>query len=253
MTRGNCGKTTVGIKRDNSAIEISADRVPAKDLKDISYTHDLPGDTFRLLSKDVAYLKLSSVKMAEAAKYIESAAGTKGLIVDIRNYPSEFMVFALGSLFVDQKTDFVRFTRGDLSNPGAFHWGAPLSLEPQQPHYRGKVVILVDEVSQSQAEYTALAFRSSPRAVVIGSTTAGADGNVSAIPLPGGLRSMISGISVFYPDKKPTQRVGIIPDREVKPTIAGIRSGRDEVLEAAIREIVGKNISAAQIEKMITH
>jgi len=253
MTRGNCGKTTIGIKRDNSAIEISADRVPAKDLKDISYTHDLPGDTFRLLSKDVAYLKLSSVKMAEAAKYIESAAGTKGLIVDIRNYPSEFMVFALGSLFVDQKTDFVRFTRGDLSNPGAFHWGAPLSLEPQQPHYRGKVVILVDEVSQSQAEYTALAFRSSPRAVVIGSTTAGADGNVSAIPLPGGLRSMISGISVFYPDKKPTQRVGIIPDREVRPSIAGIRAGRDEVLEAAIREIVGKDVPAAEIEKMIEH
>jgi C-terminal processing protease CtpA/Prc len=253
MTRGECGKTAIGIKRNNAAMEISAERVPAKDLKGIEYTHDLPGDTFRLLSKDVAYLKLSSVKMADAAKYIESAAGTKGLIVDIRNYPSEFMVFALGSLFVDQKTDFVRFTLGDLSNPGAFHWNAPLWLEPQQPHYPGKVVILVDEVSQSQAEYTAMAFRSSPRAVVIGSTTAGADGNVSAIPLPGGLRSMISGISVFYPDKKPTQRVGIIPDREVKPTIAGIRAGRDEVLEAAIREIVGKEVPAAQIEKMIEH
>jgi hypothetical protein len=39
----------------------------------------------------------------------------------------------------------------------------------------------------------------------------GANGNVSSIPLPGGQRSMISGIGVFYPDKKPTQRVGIIP------------------------------------------
>jgi hypothetical protein len=39
----------------------------------------------------------------------------------------------------------------------------------------------------------------------------GTDGSVSSIPLPGGLRSMISGIAVFYPDKKPTQRVGIIP------------------------------------------
>ena len=98
-----------------------------------------------------------------------------------------------------------------------------------------------------------MAFRSSPRAIVIGSTTAGADGNVSAIPLPGGLRSMISGISVFYPDKKPTQRVGMIPNREVKQTIAGIRAGRDEVLEAAIREIVGKDVPAAQIEQMARH
>lgn len=253
MTRGNCGRTTIRVRRNNAAMEISAERVSPKDLTGITFAHDLPGETFRLLSKDVAYLKLSSVKVDQAAKYIESAAGTKGLIVDIRNYPSEFVVFALGSLFVDQKTDFVRFTQADFSNPGAFHWGAPFFLEPRQPHYPGKVVIIVDEVSQSQAEYTAMAFRSSPRATVIGSTTAGADGNVSAIPLPGGFRSMISGIGVFYPDKKPTQRIGIIPNREVRPTIAGIRAGRDEVLEAAIREIAGKDLSAVQIEKMIGH
>jgi C-terminal processing protease CtpA/Prc len=252
MTRGECGKATMRVSRNDSAIEINAERVPFKDLK-IAFAHDLPGETFRLLSKDVAYLKLSSVKLDQAAKYIESAAGTKGLIVDIRNYPSEFVVFALGSLFVDKQTDFVRFTEADLSNPGAFHFGPLLSLPAQQPHYEGKVVVLVDEVSQSQAEYTTMAFRSSPRAIVVGSTTAGADGNVSAIPLPGGFRSMISGIGVFYPDKKPTQRIGIIPDREVKPTIAGIAAGRDEVLEAAVREIVGKDVPAAEIEKMIRH
>jgi C-terminal processing protease CtpA/Prc len=249
MTRGDCGKTTIRIRRSNSAMEIGVERVPSTDLTRFAFTHDLPGETFRLLSKDVAYLKLSTVKLDQAAKYIESAAGTKGLIVDIRNYPSEFVVFALGSLFVDQQTDFVRPTRGDLSNPGAFYWGMPFSLMPQQPHYPGKVVILVDELTQSQAEYTAMSFRSSPRARIIGSTTAGADGNVSAIPLPGGFRSMISGVGVFYADKKPTQRIGIIPDREVKPTIAGIRAGRDEVLEAAIREIVGKDIPALRRSK----
>jgi hypothetical protein len=47
-------------------------------------------------------------------------------------------------------------------------------------------VILVDETSVSQAEYTAMAFRSARRATVIGSTTGGADGNASPIPLPGG-------------------------------------------------------------------
>jgi C-terminal processing protease CtpA/Prc len=46
------------------------------------------------------------------------------------------------------------------------------------------------------------------------------------------LATNISGIGVFYPDKKPTQRVGIIPDIEAKPTIAGIRAGRDEVLKS---------------------
>jgi hypothetical protein len=68
----------------------------------------------------------------------------------------------------------------------------------------------------------------------VGSTTGGADGNVSPVPLPGGLRAAISGIGVFYPDKRPTQQVGIVPNVEVRPTIAGIRAGRDEVLEAAV-------------------
>ena len=45
---------------------------------------------------------------------------------------------------------------------------------------------------------------------------------------------MISGIGVYYPDGKETQRIGIIPDIEIKPTIKGIREGRDELLEKAI-------------------
>jgi hypothetical protein len=213
-------------------------------------THDLPGPAFRLLSKDVAYLKLSSVKDADAASYIQQAAATKGLIIDIRNYPSSFMVFALGSLLVDSATPFARFTVGDLSNPGAFHWGATESLTPEKPHYAGKIVILVDETSMSQSEYTAMAFRSARGAMVVGSTTSGADGNVSPIALPGGLRAMISGIGVFYPDKTPTQQIGIVPNVKVSPTVAGIRAGRDEVLEEALRQILGSQVPVAEVEKM---
>jgi hypothetical protein len=45
---------------------------------------------------------------------------------------------------------------------------------------------------------------------------------------------------VFYPDKRPTQQVGIVPNVEVRPTIAGIRAGRDEVLEAAVGRALGR-------------
>jgi len=247
MTNGNCGEANIRVLRDNQDIKLKTKRV---NVEQSNRWHDLPGETFRLLSKDVAYLKLSSVKSDDAKHYVESAAGTKGLIIDIRNYPSNFMVFALGSLLVQKETQFARYTTGDLSTPGAFHWGESVSLTPAQPHYGGKIVIIVDEVSLSSAEYTSMAFRSAPGAVVVGSTTAGADGNVSPIPLPAGVQGAMSGIGVFYPDKKPTQRVGIIPDVVVRPTIAGIRAGRDEVLEAGIREILGKDVQAEQMVKM---
>lgn len=74
----------------------------------------------------------------------------------------------------------------------------------------------------------------------MGSTTAGADGNVSPFPLPGAARAMISGIGVFYPDGTPTQRVGITPVLEVTPTLEGIREGRDEVLEAGVSRALGR-------------
>jgi C-terminal processing protease CtpA/Prc len=51
---------------------------------------------------------------------------------------------------------------------------------------------------------------------------------------------MISGIGVYYPDGRETQRIGIVPDIEVKPTIEGIKNGKDEVLEKAI-EFIRKN------------
>jgi len=251
MTHGDCARpATLQIRRGSETLNLNAARVAADKLNlQTAATHDRPGDTFRLLSPEVAYLKLSSVKAADAASYIESAAGARGLIIDIRNYPSQFMVFALGNLLAAKPTEFARFTNGDISNPGAFHWGVIESLTPQTPRYAGKIVILVDEISVSQAEYTAMAFRAAG-GVVLGSTTAGADGNVSPIPLPGGLSTMISGIGVFYPDKKPTQRIGILPDQEVKPTIAGIRDGRDEVLEAAIRRILGPDAPEAAIRKL---
>ena len=95
-----------------------------------------------------------------------------------------------------------------------------------------------------------MAFRASLGAIIVGSTTAGADGDVSPFALPGGFRTAISGIGVFYPNKTPTQRIGIVPNVEVRPTIAGIRAGRDEVLEEALRQILGSQVPSAVIEKM---
>jgi C-terminal processing protease CtpA/Prc len=53
----------------------------------------------------------------------------------------------------------------------------------------------------------------------------------------------MSGIGVFYPDHSPTQRVGIVPDLVVHPTVAGIREQRDEVAEAAVRHLTGENVT----------
>jgi C-terminal processing protease CtpA/Prc len=240
LTQGPCGEVKLRVQRGDETFDVASARTSdAPPSQGPHGAHDRPGDAFQLLSKDVAYMKISTLKQKDVKKDVESAMGAKGLIIDIRNYPSDSVLFELGSHLVQRETPFVRFTNADLANPGAFRFTAPVSLKPAEPYYAGRVIVLVDEVTQSSAEYHAMAFRAAPKAMVMGSTTAGADGNVSEIPLPGGLRTMISGIAVLYPDLRQTQRLGIVPDRVVRPTIAGIRAGRDEVLEAAIREIAG--------------
>jgi C-terminal processing protease CtpA/Prc len=56
---------------------------------------------------------------------------------------------------------------------------------------------------------------------------------------------MISGIGVYYPDGTETQRIGIVPDIEVKPTIQGVKDKRDELLEMAIK-IIGVDENGLQ-------
>jgi len=77
-------------------------------------------------------------------------------------------------------------------------------------------------------------YRTITNTVVIGTNSAGADGNVSRLELPGGIQTMFSGIGIYYPDGTETQRIGIVPDIYVWPTVQGVREGRDEVLEKAL-------------------
>jgi C-terminal processing protease CtpA/Prc len=249
LTNGSCGPVQLEVRRSGVTRAVASIRLDASAAGPPSMTHDQPGPTFRIISKDVAYLKLASAPAADMSNYIRRAYGTRGLIIDIRGYPSNFDVFALGSLLVRQPTPFVKLSGADLSNPGAFQMGNALNLAPAEPHYDGKVVVLVDETSLSRAEYTAVALQSAPHTLVIGSTTAGADGDLSGFPLPGGLRSAISGLGVFYPNGTPTQRVGVHVDIEVHPTIRGIRAGRDEVMEAGFHKVV-PGLSLIEVEKL---
>jgi C-terminal processing protease CtpA/Prc len=102
------------------------------------------------------------------------------------------------------------------------------------PTYPGKTVALIDERTLSQAEHAALFLRAANGTLLVGSPSAGANGDVTRFTLPGGVVVSFSGQQVLLPDGSRLQRVGLKPDVEVRPTIAGVRAGRDEVLEKAL-------------------
>ena len=200
------------------------------------------GDTWRLpmyqlLTDDVGYINIGKIKKDSLPLIFKEFVNTKGIIIDIRNYPNEFMPYEMGRYLKPSSTPFVRYTGPDFNNPGAFKYIGFIKNGADDNDsiktYKGLVIILVNEQTQSSAEYTAMALRTAPRVVVMGSQTAGADGDISYVPFPGGFYSPFSGLGIFYPDGRETQGIGIVPDIFVYPTQQGIAAGKDEVLEKA--------------------
>ncbi|WP_294959772.1 S41 family peptidase [uncultured Flavobacterium sp.] len=191
-------------------------------------------EKYKILEDRIGYVDMGALKVGNVSDMVEELKLTKAIIFDLRNYPNG--TFREISNFLNaQEKVFAIYTVPDLNYPGRFKWiqGTACGSENKN-NYRGRVILLMNEDSMSQSEWTAMCFQTAGNTTIIGSQTAGADGNVTEFDLVKAFYTRFSGIGVYYPDGRETQRIGIVPDIEVKPTIQGIQQGRDEVLERAL-------------------
>ncbi len=210
-------------------------------IENINFSFDFDQTVSKTLDDNIGYVNMDLLYPKDVKKTLDSFKNAKALILDVRNYSSGGSMYEVAKYLTPKKKEFVKFTIADLTYPGTYRYTEPLACgEENSEYYKGKVVLLCNESTQSHAEFTLMALQTAPNVITIGSKTAGADGDVSEIPLPGGIKTLMSGIGVYYPSGKETQRVGIVPDIEVKKTVEGIRNHKDEVLDKAL-EILNKN------------
>lgn len=194
-------------------------------------------EKFKILENNIGYVNMKRIMVANIPEMIEKLSNTKAIVFDLRNYPNATL-YDIADFICPSIKPYAIFTYPDLTYPGKFYWSEPNKIGKENPNnYKGKVIVLVNEQSISQSEETAMAFQTAPNTTIIGSQTGGADGNVFQIDFIKEFITKFTGLGTFYPDRKQTQRIGIVPDIEVKPTIKGIQQGRDEVLERAIQFI----------------
>ncbi|TGE24556.1 hypothetical protein E5K00_04910 [Hymenobacter aquaticus] len=213
--------------------------VPAVKVGSVPAAQPAPADSmYRFLTPEVGYIDMARITRAKVPAIMRAFARTKGIVVDQRNYPGEFVATLLPAYLLARPAAYARAVERDPTYPGRFLWQAPDTVRPAGPApYPGRVVVLVNEVSRSQAEFTAMALQATPHCTLLGSQTAGADGNATFITLPGDLKTLMTGIGIYYPDNRETQRVGLVPDVPVRPTVTGLRQGRDELRERAVELI----------------
>ena len=107
-------------------------------------------------------------------------------------------------------------------------------IDPVEPVLTAKFIFLIGCGTISYAEAFLGYIEGYGLGAIVGEPTAGANGNLNFFYLPGGYRVNWTGMKVLKHDGSQHHGVGIIPHVHVKRTIAGIRAGRDEVLEKAV-------------------
>ena len=191
---------------------------------------------YELREDNIGYINLVRIKNTDLESIFSILKNTQAIIIDLRDYPT-ISENDLLPYFVRTDKVFVKQTFADTKYPGRFIFEEGFGGSPtfeSNIKYKGKVVLLVDEATHSHAEWLAMCFKTVKNAIIIGSQTSGADGGVTSYEITNPFKISFTGKGVYYPNGQETQRVGIVPDIIVSPSINGIKNGKDDVLERAI-------------------
>jgi carboxyl-terminal processing protease len=201
-----------------------------------------PVKKWEILNGNIGYVNMEEdvVTLEDLPQMMKEFNNTKAVIFDLRGYPAVIWDEVTGYFNYEKKVS-ASYTQPDLTYPGRFIMSNADSTGRRNPFpYKGKVVILMNEETQSRGEAFVMALQTIDGAITVGRQTSGADGNVSEFTFFDDKTTWITGLGVFYPDGRETQRIGIIPDIEVPLTIEDIRMGRDAILDKAIETITKK-------------
>lgn len=205
--------------------------------------------SYFITSCGYGYVNMGMLEPTEVFGMYNALKDTPTIIFDIRNYPNGTL-WDIGPLLfpgpiISTITYDPALTYDSLNHyylPGWYYQDNDynfLGTWSNPDAYSGNVYILVNQETLSQAEYTCQYFSFHPNSKVFGTQTSGVDGNISYLTLPGGITTYFTSLGWYYADGYQQQRNGVKIDTVVSPTVAGIRQGTDEILEAAFDCLVG--------------
>lgn len=192
---------------------------------------------WKIIDDSILYINVTSIKKQKLKKFLHHLNNYKGIILDMRVYSKEKGVGIISRAIHRNRVTFVKFLVPSKHDPGKFYFfNTPMEKtgHKNKKFFMGKTILLLNETTQSIGELSCMMLQSANNVVSIGSQTAGADGSAEPIILPGGYMTRFSEMGIYYPDGKPTQRVGIRPDIVVYPTIQDIKEKKDALLEKAV-------------------
>lgn len=213
--------------------------------------------TSKRLDGDWGYLKYTTFAFRSVGRTVkpfdealDSIIDVPGLIIDLRGNgggSSDAMNDVAGR-FIQERTSMgffnirtpgqetIREVWDDVT--GSITSKPRLSARPRGDTYTGPVVIVVDRSCFSACEMFTAGLQAAGRALVVGpEATGGGSGGISASTLPSGARIQFSTAVAWRPDGEIIEGNGVTPDIKMAIRPRDLASGRDRVLERAIKAL----------------
>jgi C-terminal processing protease CtpA/Prc len=191
-----------------------------------SYLENIKKDKWFFIKPSIAYINLDKITSKELKGVFEQITNTEGLILDLRNYPRKISNSDLSKYLYPHKKEFIKVLFPIKNNPayGEYDGDAPLKIiaDPfksghnNPDYYKGKIILLVNNTTQSRSEFMGMAIQQSPNCFTIGEQTSGAVMNVVPYTMPDKTRVDFTGFGAFYPNGDGLQRKGLHIDYYVK-------------------------------------
>lgn len=179
----------------------------------------------------------TSMAQVRAALADATARQSSGLVLDMRGYPGGANHYEVAARLIRQPFLSPIFDNNVFEGPDT------LTRSPSQyllfpepaPAWDGPIVLLTGPHAVSAAEnFMQMLVGADRLTAVVGQRSAGTNGNITGVQLPGGFEFLYTGMEVRNVDGSTFHGVGITPDIEVPLTAADLRDGIDRDILTAI-------------------
>jgi hypothetical protein len=202
----------------------------------------IPHEKIKELEPGIYYLNFDKITNKDFKKALPELQKAKGIIFDMRTYPR------IGSDFLrhlsSKPMKSARWMAPILTFPETIHTQHDTSgrwnLKPKEPYLSCPKVFIANRVVVSYAESLMEFVEAYKLGEIVGTPTAGTNGNINYSRFLGIYGVLYTGLKVLKNDGSQHHGIGILPTVPCEPTIRGIQEGRDEQLDKAIEVLKTK-------------
>jgi carboxyl-terminal processing protease len=229
----------VTIKRQGALIEKTIRLYTWPELN--RHSKDHPLKLWENMGKGIWYVRICEIENPDTLKKLfTDIQQAKVVMWDMRSYPKFKVMQVITSGLFAQEPETTVYYNGMLFFPGAFakHPGPAydkLSIQ-KLTLYKGRMIILVNEQTQSLAESAAYELRARPNTIIMGQQTAGTTGNILYVDYPGGIEASYTAVKTIGVNDSFSEGKGVKIDKKIKLSGDKLLKYPDYMLEMAYEE-----------------